>query len=163
MNIVLLGPPGAGKGTQASNLVNDFNLYKVSTGDLLRKEINIATTLGNKIKLIIDQGKLVSDIIINDLIKKVLLDKKINNRLIFDGYPRNLNQAKELDLLVKNNNQKVSCALSLDVDMESINVSDPENPKFENVIGRSNKAEAKIAGITPAVFIFNGKCDDSPP
>jgi len=120
VNIILLGPPGAGKGTQASNLVNNFNLYKISTGDLLRKEINNATTLGKKIKSIIDQGKLVSDVIINDLIKKVLLDKKVNNRLIFDGYPRNLNQAKELDLLVKSFNQKISCALSLEVDMESI-------------------------------------------
>lgn len=120
MNIILLGPPGAGKGTQASNLVKDFKLYRISTGDLLREEIKKGTVLGNKIESIIDKGLLVSDDIINDLIKKVLSDKKVNNRLIFDGYPRNLNQTKELDLLVKKNNQKVSCALSLEVDTESI-------------------------------------------
>ena len=120
MNIILLGPPGAGKGTQANNLVKDCKLYKISTGDLLREEIRNSTVLGNKIKSIIDKGLLVTDDIINDLIKKALSNKKINNRLIFDGYPRNLDQAKELDLLVKKNNQKISCALSLEVDKESI-------------------------------------------
>jgi adenylate kinase len=120
VNIILLGPPGAGKGTQANNLVKDCKLYKISTGDLLREEIRNSTVLGNKIKSIIDKGLLVTDDIINDLIKKALSNKKINNRLIFDGYPRNLDQAKELDLLVKKNNQKISCALSLEVDKESI-------------------------------------------
>ena len=120
MNIILFGSPGAGKGTQANNLVKDFKLYKISTGDLLRDEIKNSTVLGNKIKSIIDNGLLVSDNIINDLIKKVLADQKINNRLIFDGYPRNLNQAKELDLLMKKNNQKISCVISLNVDKESI-------------------------------------------
>ena len=120
MNIILFGPPGAGKGTQASNLVKNFKLYKISTGDLLRKEIKNCTVLGKEIKSIIDQGLLVSDIIITDLLKKVLSDKKVNNRLIFDGYPRNLNQAKELETLLKKNNQKISCVLTLKVDMKSI-------------------------------------------
>ena len=82
-------------------LVKNFNLYKISTGDLLRIEIKNKTSLGKKIKSIIDKGLLASDKIINDLIKKILANKKVNNRLIFDGYPRNLNQAKELDLLIK--------------------------------------------------------------
>ena len=76
MNIILFGAPGAGKGTQANNLVRDFNLYKVSTGDLLRNEIKNNTLLGKKIKSSIDEGLLVSDDIINKLIKKILSDKK---------------------------------------------------------------------------------------
>ena len=120
MNIILFGPPGAGKGTQADNIVKRFNLHKVSTGDLLREEIKNKTDLGNKIKSIMDKGLLISDNIINDLITKILSDKKFYNRLIFDGYPRNLEQAKNLDLQVKKYKQKVSCVLSLDVDKESI-------------------------------------------
>ena len=120
MNIILFGPPGSGKGTQAENLVKDFNLYKISTGDLLRKEIKNNTLLGKKIKSVINKGLLVSDDIINDLMEKVLSDKKINNRLIFDGYPRNINQAKQLDLLIKKYNQKISCVLCLNVDKDTI-------------------------------------------
>ena len=120
MNIILFGPPGSGKGTQADNLVKDFNLYKISTGDLLRKEIKNNTLLGIKIKSVIDNGLLVSDDTINDLMEKVLSDKKINNRLIFDGYPRNINQAKQLDLLMKKYNQKISCVLCLNVDKDTI-------------------------------------------
>ena len=116
MNVIILGPPGAGKGTQAYNIAKKFNLFQVSTGDLLRKEIKDCTVLGKEIKNIIDKGSLVSDDIINDLLKRVLSDKKINNRLLFDGYPRNIEQAKKLDLLLKKNNQKISCALSLKVD-----------------------------------------------
>ena len=120
MNIILFGPPGAGKGTQADNITKYFNLYKVSSGDLLRNEIYKETDLGKKIKFTMDRGTLVSDKIINDLIAKILSDKKFYNRLIFDGYPRNLEQAKNLDLLVKKYDQKVSCALNLNTDKESI-------------------------------------------
>ena len=120
MNIILFGPPGAGKGTQAHKIVKNFNLYKVSTGDLLREEIKNNTNLGNKIKSIIDKGLLVSDNIINDLIIKVLSDKKLYNQLIFDGYPRNLEQAKNLDSYMKKYKQKISCVLSLNVEKEFI-------------------------------------------
>ena len=120
MNIILFGPPGAGKGTQADNIVKNFNLHKLSTGYLLREEIKNNTDLGNKIKSKIDQGLLVSDNIINDLIDKILSSKKYYNRLIFDGYPRNLNQAKSLDLLLIKYNQKISCVINLNVDKESI-------------------------------------------
>jgi len=120
VNIILFGPPGAGKGTQAINLVKDFKLYKISTGDLLREEVKNNTDLGRQIKSKIDKGLLVSDKIINDLLKRILSDNKFNNRLIFDGYPRNLNQAKELDVLVKKNNKKISCVLTLNVDKEII-------------------------------------------
>ena len=120
MNIILFGPPGAGKGTQANNIAKSFNLYKISTGDLLREEIAKKTELGNKIKSIINKGYLASDDIINNLIVKVLSNKKFYNRLIFDGYPRNLDQAKNLDVLVKKHGQKIFCVFSLNVDKQSI-------------------------------------------
>ena len=120
MNIILFGPPGAGKGTQADNIVKKFNLHKVSTGDILREEVNKNTNLAEEVRSIINKGALVSDDIINNLIMKILSDKKFFNRLILDGYPRNLNQAKHLDLLVKKYNQKISCVLNLNVDRESV-------------------------------------------
>ena len=120
MNIILIGPPGAGKGTQANNLVKTFNLYKVSTGDLLRKEIENNNNLGTKIKSLIEKGLFVSDEIIDDLIVKILSNKTFYDRLVFDGYPRNLNQAKNLDLFLKKHNQKISFVFCLEVDKELI-------------------------------------------
>ena len=120
MNIILFGPPGAGKGTQADNIVKSFDLHKISTGDLLRDEISRKTNLGNQIKTIIEKGSFVSDEIINDLIERILSDKKYYNRLVFDGYPRNLQQAKNLDLLIEKYNQKISCAISFNVEKEIV-------------------------------------------
>ena len=116
MNIVLFGPPGAGKGTQADYLVKDFNLFKLSSGDLLREEIIKKTDLGNKIKSIIEDGSFVSDLIINNLIEKTLKDQSIKNKLIFDGYPRNVEQAKNLDKILFKHKKKISCVLCLNVD-----------------------------------------------
>ena len=120
MNIILFGPPGAGKGTQAQSLVKFLKLHKISTGDLLRSEIKNNTILGVEIKSILEKGSLVSDDIINNLIMKTLSDKNFYNRLVFDGYPRNLKQAKNLDLLLKKYNQKISCVFILNVDRKSI-------------------------------------------
>ena len=120
MNIILFGPPGAGKGTQSDNLVKDLNLYKISTGDLLREEVKKKSVLGIKIESILDQGKLVLDDIINDLIESILSNKGYFNRLIFDGYPRNYNQVKHLDILIQKYNQKISCVLNLKVDQDVI-------------------------------------------
>ena len=120
MNIILFGPPGAGKGTQSDNIVNNYNLFKISTGDLLRKEIEDNTDLGKKIENLMNKGILVPDQILNDLIKKILLNSNYFNRLIFDGYPRNLNQAKSLDNIVKIHNQKISYVFSLNVSKDTI-------------------------------------------
>ena len=120
MNIILFGPPGAGKGTQADNIVKSFHLHKVSTGDLLRIEISKKTNLGNQIKSTIEKGSFVSDEVINGLIEKILSEKKYYNRLVFDGYPRNLEQAKNLDILIKKYNQKISCVISLNVEKEVV-------------------------------------------
>ena len=120
MNVILFGPPGAGKGTQANNIVKKYDLYKISTGDLLRDEIKKNTDVGKKIKSLIDKGSFVSDEIMNNLIIKILSNKKISNKLLFDGYPRNLSQAKSLDIFLKRYNQKISCVLCLDVDKKNI-------------------------------------------
>ena len=127
MNIILFGPPGAGKGTQSDNLAGDVSLHKISTGDLLREEVKKKSALGIKIKPMLDQGILVSDDIINNLIESILSNKAYFNRLIFDGYPRNFKQANHLDILIKKYNQKISCVLSLNVDKESI---------FKRILGR---------------------------
>ena len=120
MNVILFGPPGAGKGTQSDFITKSFNLHKVSTGDLLRNEVYKKTNIGNKIKSIMDKGIFVSNEIINDLIEKVLSIKKFYNRLIFDGYPRNLDQAKTLDSILKKNDQKIDLVISLKVGLDVI-------------------------------------------
>ena len=108
MNLVIFGPPGAGKGTQSGFIAKKFNLYQLSTGELLREEIKKKTDLGKKISSIINSGDLVSDNIVSELIQKFITKKEYQNRIIFDGYPRNLAQAKNLDVLLKNNNQKIN-------------------------------------------------------
>jgi len=120
MNVVIFGPPGAGKGTQANLIVKKFELYQLSTGELLRKEIKDNTALGQKISSIINLGNLVSDDIVANLIEKYVSKDNYKDRLIFDGYPRNLNQVKELDALLKKYNQKIDIALKLSVGLETI-------------------------------------------
>ncbi len=120
MNIVIFGPPGAGKGTQSKFLVQKFNLNQLSTGDLLRKEIKNNTDLGKKISSIINSGELVSDEIVGNLIEKFISDEKVKNNIIFDGYPRTLNQAKNLEELLKKNNQKIDIVLKLSVSLEIV-------------------------------------------
>ena len=116
MNIVIFGPPGAGKGTQSSFLINNYNLFQLSTGDLLREELKSGSSLAKEIEGLMNSGKLVSDEIINNLIEKKISDKEIQNQIIFDGFPRNLDQAKTLDSLLLKYNQKISVVLNLKED-----------------------------------------------
>ncbi len=120
MNIVIFGPPGAGKGTQSNLIVKKFNLYQLSTGELLRQEIKSKTNLGNQISSIMNTGNLVSDHIVGTLIEKYISNKIYKSRLIFDGYPRNLTQAKNLDNLLKKYDQKIDIVLKLSVNLETI-------------------------------------------
>ena len=94
MNIILFGPPGAGKGTQSKYLVKKLNGFQISTGDLLREEIKKDTKIGKAIINDMNEGKFVSDDIVNMLIKDHIFDPSKKNKLIFDGYPRSLSQAK---------------------------------------------------------------------
>ena len=120
MNLIIFGPPGAGKGTQSNNIISNFNLKQVSTGDLLRSEIKNQTDLGKKIESIINNGELVSDDVVNALIKKIISDPKNFNRLIFDGYPRTISQAYSLEKILKEFNQKISIVFNLKVDKDLV-------------------------------------------
>ena len=120
MNIILFGPPGAGKGTQSKYLVNKLNAFQISTGVLLREEIIKNSDIGKAITNDMNDGKFISDEIVNKLIENLVYDSKKKNKLIFDGYPRSLSQAKNLEVLLKNSNQKIDLILFLNVDKETI-------------------------------------------
>ena len=120
MNVIIFGPPGAGKGTQALKIVKTFDLFQVSTGDLLRNEVKNQTSIGKDIENIISKGDFATDEIVNELIKNVVFDEKKKNKLIFDGYPRSLNQAKNLDFLLNSSNQKIDYVFFLNVQKDTI-------------------------------------------
>ena len=129
MNIILFGPPGAGKGTQAKYLVERLKGFQISTGDILRDEIKKDTDIGKQIINNMNDGKFVSDEIVNTIIKKFIFDPQKKNKLIFDGYPRLLNQAKNLDNLLNDSEQKIGFVFYLNVNKETI-VKRLEKRKF---------------------------------
>ena len=120
MNIILFGPPGAGKGTQSKYLVNKLKNFQVSTGDILREEIKKNSDIGQQIISNMNEGKFVSDEIVNSLIENLIYDPKKKDKLIFDGYPRSLSQAKYLDLLLDKSNQKIDHIFFLNVNKDTI-------------------------------------------
>ena len=120
MNIIIFGPPGAGKGTQSKFIVKKYNLYQVSTGDLLRQEIKNKSEVGSKIASIVNAGSLVSDDIVSQLIESTINKEYLKDKIIFDGYPRNISQAKNLNFLLKKYNQKIDLVLKLSVSLDSI-------------------------------------------
>ncbi len=120
MNIIIFGPPGAGKGTQSKFIVEKYKLYQLSTGDLLRDEIKNKTELGSQISSIINSGELVSDSIVGRLIEKFVSNEIFRNKIIFDGYPRTINQAENLDEILKKYNQKIDLILKLSVSLGTI-------------------------------------------
>jgi len=120
VNIILFGPPGAGKGTQSKYLVNKLNAFQISTGDLLREEIRKNSDIGKAITNDMKNGKFISDDIVNKLIENLISDPQKKNKLIFDGYPRSLSQAKNLEVLLKNSNQSIDLILFLNVNKETI-------------------------------------------
>ena len=120
MNVVIFGPPGAGKGTQAQNIVKKFNLHQVSTGDLLRTEIKNKSEIGKEIEEVISKGDFATDNIVNKLIKNVIFDPQKKDKLIFDGYPSSLSQAKNLDSLLDSSNQKIDFIFFLNVNKDTI-------------------------------------------
>jgi len=120
VNIIIFGPPGAGKGTQAKILVEKLNSYQVSTGDMLREEIKKNTEIGKKIINNMNDGKFVEDEIVNKLLENVIFDSNKKNKLIFDGYPRTLNQAKNLEILLTGSKQKIDYIFFLNVNKDDI-------------------------------------------
>ena len=132
MNLIIFGPPGAGKGTQSKYIANKYNLYQLSTGELLRNEIKNKTELGSKISSIINSGELVSDEIVSNLIEKFISNNNYKNKIIFDGYPRTLSQAKNLDNLLNKYKQKIDIVLKLSVNLETVKKRILERQTQEN-------------------------------
>ena len=120
MNIIIFGPPGAGKGTQAKFLINKLKSYQISTGEMLREEIKKETEIGKKIINNMNDGKFVDDEIINKLIKKIIFDKQKKNKLILDGYHRTLEQAKNLNSWLTDSDQKIDFIFFLNVNKNII-------------------------------------------
>jgi len=120
LNLVLFGPPGAGKGTQAEYLIKSFGLTHLSTGDLLRSEIANGTKLGLEAKSYMDKGELVPDKVVIGMIESKLKSEKDTNGFIFDGFPRTVEQAKALDELLNANGTPVSAMLSLEVEKQEL-------------------------------------------
>ncbi|PSR04533.1 MAG: adenylate kinase [Bacteroidetes bacterium SW_10_40_5] len=155
-NIVLFGPPGAGKGTQADKLIEEFKLVHLSTGDLLRNEIKQGTELGNKAKSLIDAGKLVPDDVVVGMIEKRLDGHSNAEGFIFDGFPRTNEQAQALDELLDRKNTEVSGLVALEVPEEELirrlkergESSGRSDDKDENVIkDRIQEYEDKTAPL----------------
>ncbi|MDX9696063.1 MAG: adenylate kinase, partial [Bacteroidales bacterium] len=133
-NIALFGPPGAGKGTQSKLLVQRFNLAYISTGDILREEIADGTELGKQAKSVIEEGGLVSDEIIVQIIEKKIKTNKEVNGFLFDGFPRTVVQAYILEGLLLKLNTSLNCMISLEVPQDILMNRMLERSKKENRI-----------------------------
>lgn len=115
MNVVLFGPPGAGKGTQSEKIITKYNLVHISTGDLFRKHLKEGTDLGKKAQKYIDAGNLVPDEVVIDMVDVKISETPATNGFIFDGFPRTVAQAKALDQLLEKNNTSISLMIALQV------------------------------------------------
>lgn len=120
LNLVLFGPPGAGKGTQSQLLIDKYKLIHLSTGDLLRNEISNGTPLGLEAKKIMDEGQLVPDEVVIGMISNMLDESKDANGFIFDGFPRTVAQAEALDNLLESRQKSISGMIALIVDEEEL-------------------------------------------
>jgi adenylate kinase len=120
LNIILLGPPGAGKGTQASRLVDERAMVQLSTGDMLRAAVKAGTPTGVKAKAVMDAGELVSDDIVSGIIGDALDDLAPNTGVIFDGYPRTEAQAHALDAILDLRGRKLDHVIELEVDEDAL-------------------------------------------
>ena len=120
MNIILFGPPGAGKGTQAQFIVKKHNYFQLSTGDLLRNEVKQKTSLGTEIEKLISNGKFVSDEKVKKLLRQSIENLKFRDRIIFDGYPRNVKQAASLESILSEFDQKIGHIIFLNVSRDII-------------------------------------------
>jgi len=120
VNVILFGPPGAGKGTQAQFIVKKHNYFQLSTGNLLREEVKLKTPIGAEIEKLISHGKFVSDETVNILLKQSITNLKFRDRIIFDGYPRNVDQAKNLELILSEFEQTIGHIIVLNVSRDII-------------------------------------------
>ena len=134
MNLILLGPPGCGKGTQAANLVEKYDYYQLSTCDMLREAVANDTQTGKIVKGVLASGKLVDDDLIIKIMEEKLIATRSNPGRIFDGFPRTLIQANELQGLLKRNQMKLDLVIELVVDQHSL---------LERILKRAQESEEK--------------------
>ena len=120
LNIILFGPPGSGKGTQAEKLIAKYNLFHISTGDMFRYELSNNTELGQLARSYMDKGQLVPDSVTIEMLKKRVEDNPTVKGFIFDGFPRTIAQAEALDSFLAGRKESITCLLSLTVDEDEI-------------------------------------------
>ena len=143
MNVILFGAPGAGKGTQANFLINEFDLTQISTGDMLREAVKSKTELGKKVETIMANGDLVPDDIIFSLISNRLNNQDTKNGFILDGFPRNLNQAQKLDEILYDVNTHLDFVFHIDVE-EAILTSRIENRAKQEKVTRKDDTSSVL-------------------
>ena len=134
MNLILFGPPGAGKGTQANILIDKFNIVQISTGDMLRSEVKSGSELGKTAKSIMEKGDLISDEIILTMIERRIAQSDCKNGFILDGFPRTYKQAVNLDMILQNLNLKIHKVIEINVD---------ENLLLKRIIKRASESNTK--------------------
>lgn len=120
MILILLGPPGAGKGSQAAKIIEEFGVTHISTGDIFRKNIKENTELGQKVKNIIESGSLVSDDLTNELVFDRLAGENSEEGFMLDGYPRNINQAEALDSWLEEHDKEITKVIYIDASTETL-------------------------------------------
>lgn len=172
-NLILFGPPGSGKGTQSNNIIEKYNLYHISTGDLLREEIQNQTKLGIEAKKFMDEGQLVPDALVIDMIGNKLDANPSAKGFIFDGFPRTTAQADALDALLVNKGAQINILISLEVPEETLKQrlldrglvsgrsDDNESTINKRIIEYKNKTEAVAAYYNAKKLHVGIKGDDS--
>ncbi len=161
LNIVITGAPGSGKGTQSDILVEKYGLKHISTGDLLRGEIAKGSELGMKAKTLIDAGNLVPDEIINGMLESVIKANLDAKGFIFDGYPRTVDQAKNLDTLLSAYNEKVTIMLNIDVNHDLLierllNRDKTSGRADDNIETINHRLEVYQSVTLPVAYYYRG-------
>ena len=163
MIVVLLGPPGAGKGPQANIICKSKDLFHFSTGDILRNEVKKSSEIGKKIEKIINAGQLVGDDIIIQIVEKIISEKIVNNKgILFDGFPRNLDQAKAFEDLLKKKNKDIDYVIHLIIDKNEIikrilKRQSEENRDDDNVDILKSRIDVYLNETSPLIDLYKKK------
>lgn len=150
MNIILFGPPGAGKGTQCAHIAQRFGLYKLSTGDLIRQEIKDQTEIGMRVQAIVESGAFPDSSLVNEMVESIVRRLSGKQGIVFDGYPRTLEQGEFLDKLLERLNSKIDCIIMLDVEEDQL------IPRILSRVTCSNCGAIYSDGAPPKI---SGVCD----